>query len=134
LKDHFLLQVLSPDCTNNVGSIVHAWDSMSSDYKLTVTFPTIEVTTEMKAVILGAAFLLVSNTKKNSVRLSVKKSSLNYKQHNEPPKTLLFFSDVQFYAMPFIMSQYSNSLQTWIQAKVCNGKGMYRKHVDEMFH
>jgi len=68
LKDQFLLQVLSPDCANNLGSIVHAWDSMSSDYKLTVTFPTIEVTTEMKAVILGAAFLLVSNTKMNSVR------------------------------------------------------------------
>lgn len=50
--------ILSPDCTSNVGSIVHAWDGMSSDYKLTVTFPTIEVTTEMKAVILGAAFLL----------------------------------------------------------------------------
>lgn len=50
--------VLSPDCTNNVGSIVHGWDSMSSGYNLSVTFPTIEVTTEMKGVILGAAFLL----------------------------------------------------------------------------
>jgi len=68
LKNQFLLQVLSPDCTNNLGSIVHAWDGMSSDYKLTVTFPPIEVTTEMKAVILGAAFLLVSNTNINSVR------------------------------------------------------------------
>jgi len=64
---------------------------MTSDYKLTVTFPTIEVTTEMKAVILGAAFLLVSNTNINSVRRSVKKSSLNYKQHNELPKKLHFF-------------------------------------------
>ncbi|GFG40159.1 hypothetical protein Cfor_02282 [Coptotermes formosanus] len=60
--------VLSPDCTNNVGSIVHVWDSMSAGYKLTVTFPTIEVTTEMKAVILGAAFLLVCNPKINSRR------------------------------------------------------------------
>lgn len=100
LKDQFLLQILSPDCTNNVGTIVHAWDSMSSDYKLTVTFPTIEVTTEMKAVILGAAFLLVSNTNINSVRQPVNKSSLNYKQHNELPKQLLFFY-VRFYAMPF---------------------------------
>jgi hypothetical protein len=41
---------------------------MSAGYKLTVTFPTIEVTTEMKAVILGAAFLLVGNTKINSIR------------------------------------------------------------------
>jgi hypothetical protein len=67
-RDQFLLQVLSPDCTNNIGSIVHSWDSMSSGYKLTVTFPTTEVTTEMKAVILGAAFLLVGNTKFNSIR------------------------------------------------------------------
>jgi hypothetical protein len=74
-----------------MGSIVNAWDSMSSDYKLTVTFPTIEVTTEMKAVILGAAFLLVSNTKMNSVRQSVKKSNLNYKQHNELSKNINFF-------------------------------------------
>ncbi|KDR21466.1 Phospholipid scramblase 2 [Zootermopsis nevadensis] len=50
--------ILSPDCTNNVGSIVHAWDSLFSGYNLAVTFPTIEVTSEMKAVILGAAFLL----------------------------------------------------------------------------
>lgn len=50
--------VLSPDCTNNLGSIVHGWDSMSSGYNLTVAFPTTEVNTEMKAVILGAAFLL----------------------------------------------------------------------------
>lgn len=50
--------ILTPGCTDIVGSIVHAWDSMSSGYKLTVTFPTMEVTTEMKAVILGAAFLL----------------------------------------------------------------------------
>ncbi|XP_069673842.1 phospholipid scramblase 2-like [Periplaneta americana] len=50
--------VVSPDCTTSMGSIVHAWDNMSSDYNLTVTFPTVEVTTEMKGVILGAAFLL----------------------------------------------------------------------------
>jgi hypothetical protein len=56
-------QILSPDCTNNLGSIVHGWDSMSSGYKLTVTFPATEVNTEMKAVILGAAFLLVCNSK-----------------------------------------------------------------------
>lgn len=101
LKDHFLLQILSPDCTNKVGSIVHAWDSMYSDYRLTVTFPTIEVTTEMKAVILGAAFLLVSNTNINSVRQSVKRSSLNYKQHNELPNNIYIFLNVHFYAMPF---------------------------------
>jgi hypothetical protein len=51
-----------------VGSIVHGWDSMSSGYNLSVTFPTIEVTTEMKGVILGAAFLLVGNPKINSRR------------------------------------------------------------------
>jgi len=38
---------------------------MSSGYILTVTFPTIDVTTEMKAVILGAAFLLVGNKQSN---------------------------------------------------------------------
>lgn len=86
-KNEFSLQVLSPDCTNNVGSIVHGWDSMSSGYNLSVTFPTIEVTTEMKGVILGAAFLLVGNPKINSRRQSVKKSNLNYKQHNKLPKT-----------------------------------------------
>jgi hypothetical protein len=63
------LQVLSPDCTNNVGNIIHGWDSMSSGYNLTVTFPTIEVTTEMKAVILGAAFLLVGNKQSNKRKL-----------------------------------------------------------------
>ncbi|PSN38929.1 hypothetical protein C0J52_11870 [Blattella germanica] len=50
--------ILNPECTSQLGSIVHSWDNMSSDYNLVVTFPTSEVTTEMKAVILGAAFLL----------------------------------------------------------------------------
>ena len=132
-KDQFLLQVLTPDCRNNIGSIVHAWDSMSAGYKLTVTFPTIEVTTEMKAVILGAAFLLVGNTKINSIRQSVKKSSLNCKQHNELPKNIPYF--LVFNTMPclLIIYQYSKSLQTQIQAKVCTGQ-MYSKNVDEMFN
>jgi hypothetical protein len=58
-------QVLSPDCTNNLGSIVHGWDSMSSGYNLTVKFPDTEVNSDMKAVILGAAFLLVCNKQIN---------------------------------------------------------------------
>lgn len=99
-RDIFSLQVLSPDCTNNVGCIVHAWDSMFAGYKLTVTFPTTEVTTEMKAVILGAAFLLVGNTKINSLRQSVKKSILNYKQHYELPKNITFLI-IQFCVIPF---------------------------------
>ena len=53
------LQLLNPECTANLGSIVHTWDNMTSDYNLMVMFPS-EVTSEMKAVILGAAFLLVS--------------------------------------------------------------------------
>ncbi|KAJ9593743.1 hypothetical protein L9F63_014716 [Diploptera punctata] len=51
--------LLNPECTTRVGSIVHTWDNLSSDYSLLITFPTSqEVTIEMKAVILGAAFLL----------------------------------------------------------------------------
>ncbi|KAJ9593742.1 hypothetical protein L9F63_014715, partial [Diploptera punctata] len=51
----------NPECTMNLGNITHTWDNSSSDYNLVITFPTsgeINVTNEMKAVILGAAFLL----------------------------------------------------------------------------
>lgn len=53
-------QVLSSDRQSIVGSIKHQWDHILVGYTLVVNFPERNLNVKHKALLIGAAFLLVS--------------------------------------------------------------------------
>lgn len=55
------LQIFSTDFSTQLGSIHYQWDADLVAYNLALTFPNRNTPSKEKALLLGAAFLLVSN-------------------------------------------------------------------------
>lgn len=53
-------QIYSPDGMTQCGNISHFWNQVQVEYTLGLQFPSPNTDTKKKALLLGAAFLLVS--------------------------------------------------------------------------
>lgn len=53
------VQIYSNDGLTQLGSINHQWDQVQNEYNISITFPSHRDDPKYKAIVIGAAFLLV---------------------------------------------------------------------------